>query len=211
LIDGQANDRLTLDSIVFVSWSVRSDGRRFVTTELDKRTSLRESNGHHHEAALPEVAEQTGMREVGSIELGGKLCRVLVDAVAARRMEDRGAAQVPTCTDGEPIVRFVFEGQHYALVTERPRGADGVATRDVPEAIAVDITRLLSRREMEVVQLVCMGFLTKQIAGRLQISEFTVRTYVKTIYAKLGVRSRGALVYRFMKAMNGDGAGGGNE
>jgi DNA-binding CsgD family transcriptional regulator len=45
-----------------------------------------------------------------------------------------------------------------------------------------------------------MGLLTKQVADRLQISEFTVRSYLKTIYCKLGVRSRGAMVFRYARA-----------
>nr|WP_284506700.1 LuxR C-terminal-related transcriptional regulator [Caballeronia sp. GAWG1-5s-s] len=142
------------------------------------------------------------MREVGTIELGGKLCRVLVDGSGAPRAAHQSEPPVTSRGGNDPIVRFEFEGQRYAVVTERPMRPDYDAMKGPDGAIGMDIMRMLSRREMEVVQLVCMGFLTKQIAGRLQISEFTVRTYVKTIYAKLGVRSRAALVYRFMRAMN---------
>lgn len=168
----------------------------------DKRAALSESNGPPREAVLLELTGPTGMREVGTFELGGKLCRILVDGVATQRIEDRGATHASLRAGEESIVRFEFEGQRYEVVTERPRQLEPRSANDARAPIAGDITRLLSRREMEVVQLVCMGFLTKQIASRLQISEFTVRTYVKTIYAKLGVRSRAALVYRFMKAMN---------
>jgi DNA-binding NarL/FixJ family response regulator len=45
-----------------------------------------------------------------------------------------------------------------------------------------------------------MGFLTKQVADRLQISEFTVNSYLKAVYCRLGVRSRGAVVYRYAQA-----------
>ena len=55
---------------------------------------------------------------------------------------------------------------------------------------------------MEVVHLVCMGLLTKQVAERLHISEFTVRSYLKTIYCKLGVRSRGAMVYAYAQSLS---------
>ena len=40
----------------------------------------------------------------------------------------------------------------------------------------------------------------KQVADRLHLSEFTVRSYLKTICCKLGVRSRGGMVYAFAKA-----------
>ena len=58
----------------------------------------------------------------------------------------------------------------------------------------------LTERELQIVQLVCHGLLTKQIAAQLYISEFTVNTYIKTIFNKLGVRSRAAMVYKFTQS-----------
>jgi DNA-binding CsgD family transcriptional regulator len=52
------------------------------------------------------------------------------------------------------------------------------------------------------VQLICLGYLTKQVADRLHLSEFTVRSYLKTVYCKLGVRSRGAMVFRYAQAFS---------
>jgi DNA-binding CsgD family transcriptional regulator len=176
-----------------------------VATASDKRSAPEESNGSSREAVLLKLEGCAGTCEVGTVELGGKLCRILVDGAAAHQIGNADVRRAPLRPGEESIVRFEFEGQRYAVVTERPHGPERGSLDEVTAEIAVDITRLLSRREMEVVQLVCMGFLTKQIASRLQISEFTVRTYVKSVYAKLGVRSRAALVYRFMKAMH-DGA-----
>jgi DNA-binding NarL/FixJ family response regulator len=48
----------------------------------------------------------------------------------------------------------------------------------------------------------CNGLLTKQVSARLRISEFTVRSYLKTIYCKLGVRSRGAMVYAYARSLS---------
>ena len=39
-------------------------------------------------------------------------------------------------------------------------------------------------------------------ADRMCLSEFTVRSYLKTIYCKLGVRSRGAMVYQYAQALS---------
>jgi DNA-binding CsgD family transcriptional regulator len=50
--------------------------------------------------------------------------------------------------------------------------------------------------------LICLGCLTKQVADRLHLSEFTVRSYLKTVYCKLGVRSRGAMVFRYAQAFS---------
>ncbi len=52
----------------------------------------------------------------------------------------------------------------------------------------------LSAREREITQLITRGVGTAQIAARLHLSAHTVRDYVKTIFEKVGVASRGALV-----------------
>ena len=49
---------------------------------------------------------------------------------------------------------------------------------------------LLTRREHEVVQLVCEGLPNKLVARRLALSEGTVRVHLHTIYTKLGVNNR---------------------
>ena len=48
----------------------------------------------------------------------------------------------------------------------------------------------LSPREQEVLDLLAMGFIYKEIGSKLNISSETVRTYVKNICQKMHVRSR---------------------
>ncbi len=52
----------------------------------------------------------------------------------------------------------------------------------------------LSPREIEVLAMLAEGLGNKAIAGRLAISEHTVKTHVGTIFAKLGVSSRAEAV-----------------
>ncbi|MEV8214640.1 response regulator transcription factor [Leifsonia sp. NPDC077715] len=52
----------------------------------------------------------------------------------------------------------------------------------------------LSRRELEVLQLVADGAANTEIAGRLYISDATVKSHLVHIYTKLGVSSRTAAV-----------------
>lgn len=54
----------------------------------------------------------------------------------------------------------------------------------------------LTRRELQIVVLVAEGCVNKQIADRLKISEWTVSTHLRRIFAKLCVDSRAAMVYR---------------
>ena len=54
----------------------------------------------------------------------------------------------------------------------------------------------LSAREMEVLSMLAEGLANKEIATRLQISEYTVKFHVSSILAKLGASSRGEAVMR---------------
>jgi hypothetical protein len=48
----------------------------------------------------------------------------------------------------------------------------------------------LSPRERQVLELLCSGFIYKEIGDKLEIGVETVRTYVKGIWSKMHVRSR---------------------
>lgn len=55
----------------------------------------------------------------------------------------------------------------------------------------------LSPREREVIGMLARGFLYKEIAEALKISVRTVDTYIRRIYEKLHVRSRGQAVAKY--------------
>jgi DNA-binding NarL/FixJ family response regulator len=48
----------------------------------------------------------------------------------------------------------------------------------------------LTRREVEIIALICDGLTNQQIGNRLFISETTVRHHLTSVFAKLGVRDR---------------------
>ena len=50
----------------------------------------------------------------------------------------------------------------------------------------------LTVREVEVLKLVVAGLMNRQIAERLGVSTRTVDAHLRSIYAKLGVKSRSA-------------------
>lgn len=56
----------------------------------------------------------------------------------------------------------------------------------------------LSPRELEIARLIAKGYPNKTVAAILEISPWTVGTYLRRIYAKLGVRCRAAMVARLM-------------
>jgi len=133
-----------------------------------------------------------------TFEIAGKSLRiVLVDDIAPCHTLRRSGRRVMRYLPGE-VVHFELCGHRYAMVCDSDTtDPDSDALRQLPGPGAVgDAAALLTNRELQIVQLICMGYLTKQVAARLKLSEFTVRSYLKTVYCKLGVRSRGAMVYR---------------
>ena len=58
------------------------------------------------------------------------------------------------------------------------------------EASGTDPLSALSKREREVLELLCQGMTNREIANALYISEVTVKVHVRHILKKLSVRSR---------------------
>lgn len=54
---------------------------------------------------------------------------------------------------------------------------------------------LLSPREQEVLNFITKGFSTPEIAKLMQLSHFTVRSFVRRIYSKLKVTSKAEAIY----------------
>jgi DNA-binding CsgD family transcriptional regulator len=69
---------------------------------------------------------------------------------------------------------------------------------------AADESANLSPREREVLELLARGYLYKEIADSLGIGVPTVNTYIRRIYEKLHVRSRGQAVAKFSHFPFGD-------
>ncbi|PYX43990.1 MAG: hypothetical protein DMG79_21355 [Acidobacteria bacterium] len=53
----------------------------------------------------------------------------------------------------------------------------------------------LSRREIEVLRAVALGFTTREISKELRLSQKTVQTYRERIYKKLALQTRADLVH----------------
>jgi DNA-binding CsgD family transcriptional regulator len=144
------------------------------------------------------------LAEVVTIELHGRALRVVpVDGRVPKQVQRRSTDRARLLYLDDEIAHFDWCGHRYALVPAAPAEGleEATASREGhPDPCQIQL--LLTNRELQIVQLVCMGLLTKQIADRLHLSEFTVRSYLKTIYCKLGVRSRGAMVYRYAQALS---------
>ena len=99
---------------------------------------------------------------------------------------DRGAAAyILKSTDTDAIataIRQVFEPSVYLA---GPKERAHAATTETPEVLGK-----LTRRELEILQLVSGGRSNRQVAQILWITDQTVKFHLANIYRKLGVRSR---------------------
>ena len=122
-----------------------------------------------------------------------------VNAVVARATAvARGHGRGPAATRLRAA-----SGRWLALNASRLHGLDGSAGLTAvtveparPEQVAPIIMRAysLTTREQQITRCVSRGLSNQEIAAELFLSAHTVRDYLKTVYEKVGVASRGELV-----------------
>ena len=59
----------------------------------------------------------------------------------------------------------------------------------------MDSEKTISPRELEVLKLIALGLLNKEVADRLNISLNTVLSHRKNITAKLGIKTVSGLIF----------------
>ncbi len=100
--------------------------------------------------------------------------------VLRRRITDEEAAADEIVADTEDIKEDIT-----VTAAEKLSEADMAQ----PEA-AQDPLDVLSKKEREVAEFICLGYSNKDIANILFISEYTVKDHTKSIYRKTDVHSR---------------------
>jgi DNA-binding CsgD family transcriptional regulator len=100
--------------------------------------------------------------------------------------DSRRPNAVREALDGEPGIEVI----HVLSLTPGLEGADGDRDGDPHPHDGVGPPRVLSVREREVLALVARALSNRQIAGRLSITEGTVKRHLRNIFAKLGAVSR---------------------
>ena len=114
-------------------------------------------------------------------------------AIAERRQPGTARARLHSPASGRWLVC-------HASCLREPSGEIGNTALVIEPANASEVAPIivqaydLSWREEQITQLIARGLGTAEIAGRLHLSAHTVRDYVKAIFEKVGVSSRGELV-----------------
>jgi DNA-binding NarL/FixJ family response regulator len=104
------------------------------------------------------------------------------------------------CTP-EELMAAVHEVRQDGAPMSREIARKVIASFQEPVAAAAEVEGL-SPREREILELLAEGFPNKEIAGRLGLTDGTVRWHLRHVYHKLHVRSRteAALKFRSTKA-----------
>jgi len=95
-------------------------------------------------------------------------------------------------TPAEELIRAVHTvaaGESLLSPSVTRRVIDRMARQPAPQPAAADIAQL-TPREREVLELLAAGLSNAEIAAALVIEESTVKTHVKRVLMKLGVRDR---------------------
>ena len=137
----------------------------------------------------PEAAEAFGVRL--PMVVAGTLMRAR--ALAEQREHGHARARLRSRASGRWLV-------FHASCLRGPDGELGDMALIVEPAIASEVAPIiaqayeLSTREQQITELIARGVSTAEIAEQLFLSIHTVRDYVKAIFEKVGVSSRGELV-----------------
>lgn len=102
-----------------------------------------------------------------------------------RRLMEESTPPVGTYVGGRVLMDTLVDGVRCRLVREEPS--------------PTTFTITLSPREREIARMITRGLPNKSIAQALDISVWTVGTYLRRMFSKLGVTSRAALVARVME------------
>jgi len=89
----------------------------------------------------------------------------------------------------------VFQGQIWANTRQVETLLHALASSHNILAVDAHGLDLLSKREMEVVRCVAQGMSNREIAGRLHVSQHTVKNCLFRIFDKLGVSNRVELLF----------------
>jgi DNA-binding NarL/FixJ family response regulator len=164
--------------------------------------------------ALPKQKPDVVLMDIGLPGMDGVECVRQLKAIAPSIQvlmltvygdSDRVFAALLAGADGYLLKRTVSEELFAAirLVHVGQSPMDGLIARQVVEyfnrkgATSVKLADF-SRREREVLDHLSKGEAYKQIAVKLEISIETLRDYVKSVYQKLHVHSRGEAVAKYL-------------
>lgn len=150
---------------------------------------------------VSEQLESLGIRDVAAIFLGTKAgcvdyCEIQFRQVVARQTRAR-------LDDLAPVLSRAWEerlpGTAERLIARRRAREDKAGAGHGSDLLGVGNPAELSRCEYRICVLVREGLLARAIAEQLVVSESTVRSHLRSIYAKTGAAGHVDLLHRLIR------------
>jgi PAS domain S-box-containing protein len=192
----QAQDVIGNQAQEIALWVDHDERRRF-ETELARTATVRDFEAHLRGKGGEEVECLVSAETITLSDRGCILC-CFQDITARRRSEEELVKAIEeVMADASWFSRGVVE--KLAALRHPPQPGQ------LPAQAAASIADL-TPRELEVLTLVCRGMSDPEIAAELRLARNTVRNHLASLYQKLGVNRRSALViWSRERGIGGDG------
>jgi len=147
---------------------------------------LMDISGEPFESALDSIMASGLAADVALVLIGEGIS----PAASAEALRAGIRAALPSDISPEQLVAALEAAASGLLVLHPSHAAEGLPATSAPAATLDELTESLTRREVEVLQMLAGGLSNKEIAARLNISDHTVKFHVASILGKLGAASR---------------------
>jgi DNA-binding NarL/FixJ family response regulator len=124
--------------------------------------------------------------DIGVVILGDGV----TPAASAEALRAGIRAALPGDISPEQLIAALQAAASGLFVLHPAYANDGLSAGTTPSRALDELAEPLTRRELEVLQMLATGLSNKEIASRLNISEHTVKFHVASILGKLGAASR---------------------
>lgn len=147
---------------------------------------LFDASGEIFEAALESIVASGLASDVSVVILGDGM----TPSGSAEALRAGIRAALPGDISPEQLVTALQAVASGLLVIHPSHASDGLPASSHPTRALDELAESLTRREIEVLQMLAAGLSNKEIAARMNISDHTVKFHVASILGKLGAASR---------------------
>lgn len=147
---------------------------------------LIDSTGEPFESTIESILASGLASDVSVVILGDGI----TPAASAEALRSGIRAALPGHISPEQLVAALEAVARGLVVLHSSLAAEVLPAGAAPARAIEEATESLTRRELEVLQMLAAGISNKEIAARLNISEHTAKFHVASILGKLGAGSR---------------------
>jgi len=147
---------------------------------------LIDSSGEPFEHMLESIVASGLASDVSVVILGDGM----TPAASADALRGGIRAALPGDISPDQLVAALEAVASGLLVLHPSHASEGLPAGSAPSRTLDELAESLTRRELEVLQMLAAGLSNKEIAARLNISDHTVKFHVASILGKLGAGSR---------------------